>query len=104
MLCPNCHSQTDNYCGSANEKKHNYCIDCGKEISRNAIYCTQCLGKHHRKVERPSLEELINLYKKYKSFLGISRIYGVSDKTIGKWFISYGYSGKSLELRKELEL
>ena len=100
MLCPNCHSQTENYCGSANEKKYNYCKDCGKEISRNAIYCTQCLGKHHRKVERPSEEELIKLFKIHKSMLGISKIYGVSDKTISKWFIGYGYSGKSKELKE----
>ena len=103
MLCPNCHSQTENYCGSANEKKkHNYCKDCGKEITDNATYCTACLGKHHRKVERPSIEELINKFKEIKSFLALGKIYGVSDKTISKWFISYGYSGKSLELRKEL--
>lgn len=102
MLCPNCHSQTENYCGSANEKKHNYCKDCGKEITENATYCKVCLGKHHRKVERPSEEELIKEFKNTKSFLSISKKYGVTDKTISKWFISYGYSGKSLELRKQL--
>lgn len=102
MLCPNCHSQTENYCGSANEKKHNYCKDCGKEISEKATYCTKCLGKHHRKVERPSEKELIEDFKNTKSFLSISKKYGVTDKTISKWFISYGYSGKSLELRKQL--
>lgn len=103
ILCPNCHSQTENYCGSANEKKHNYCKDCGKEITENAIYCKACLGKHHRKVERPSIEDLINKFKETKSFLALSKIYGVSDKTISKWFIAYGYSGKSMELRKEIK-
>jgi predicted amidophosphoribosyltransferase len=103
MLCPNCHSQTENYCGSANEKKHNYCKDCGKEITEKATYCTACLGKHHRKVERPSIEELIDKFKETKSFLALSKIYGVSDKTISKWFITYGYSGKSIELRKEIK-
>ena len=103
MLCPNCHSQTENYCGLANEKKHNYCKDCGKEITENATYCNKCLGKHHRKVERPSIEELINKFKETKSFLALSKIYGVSDKTISKWFIAYGYSGKSMELRKEIK-
>lgn len=102
MLCPNCHSQTENYCGLDNEKKHNYCKDCGKEISKKATYCTKCLGKHHRKVERPSEKELIEDFKNTKSFLSISKKYGVTDKTISKWFISYGYSGKSLELRKQL--
>lgn len=104
MLCPNCHSQTENYCGSANEKKHNYCKDCNREISENATYCNKCLGKHHRKVERPTEEELIEKFKELKSFLAISKLFGVSDKTISKWFISYGYSGKSKELKKELDL
>ena len=104
MLCPNCHSQTENYCGSANEKKHNYCKDCGTEISDNATYCRKCLGKHHRKVERPTEEELIEKFKELKSFLAISKLFGVSDKTISKWFTSYGYSGKSKELKKELSL
>ena len=104
MLCPNCHSQTENYCGLANEKKHNYCKDCGAEISDNATYCRKCLGKHHRKVERPTEEELIEKFKELKSFLAISKLFGVSDKTISKWFISYGYSGKSKELKKELSL
>lgn len=104
MLCPNCHSQTENYCGSANEKKHNYCKDCGKEISENATYCTKCLGKHHRKVDRPKEEELINLFKEHKSFVKIGKIFGVSDKTISKWFIAYGHTGKSIELRKKLNV
>ena len=78
------------------------CKDCGKEITENATYCKVCLGKHHRKVERPSEEELIEEFKNTKSFLSISKKYGVTDKTISKWFIAYGYSGKSLELRKQL--
>lgn len=104
LLCPNCHSQTENYCGNANKNKrtNNYCKDCGKEISKNAIYCPKCLGKHHRKIERPSKEELIKNFKELKSFLAISKIYNVSDKTISNWFIYYGYSGKSMELRKQL--
>lgn len=100
LLCPNCHSQTENYCGNSNEKSHNYCKDCGKEISRKATYCTQCLGKHHRKVERPSEKELIESFKTHKSLLSMSKIYGVSDKTISKWFIGYGYTGKAKELKE----
>ena len=35
ILCPNCHSQTENYCGSANVNKTKYyCKDCGKEINK----------------------------------------------------------------------
>lgn len=29
MLCPNCHSQTDNYCGQANKAAKYFCELCG---------------------------------------------------------------------------
>lgn len=102
MLCPNCHSQTDNYCGSAIEKQHYYCKDCGTEITRGATYCVKCLAKHHRKVDRPSKEELLQLYKELKSLSAIGRKYGVRDNTIKKWFISYELPGKASELKKLL--
>lgn len=31
MLCPNCHSQTDNYCGQANKAVKYFCELCGAE-------------------------------------------------------------------------
>lgn len=103
ILCPNCHSQTENYCGNSTKKKHYYCEDCGQEISRGATYCVKCLAKHHRKVEdRPSKEELIELYKELKSLSAIGRKYNVTDKTISKWFIQYGLPGKASELKKLL--
>lgn len=102
ILCPNCHSQTDNFCGGAQKKKHYYCKDCNKEISRSSTYCTKCRGKHSRKVQRPSKEQLIKLYKRYKSLSAIGRLYNVSDKTISKWFKSYGFPEKAVELKKIL--
>lgn len=47
MLCPNCHSQTDNYCGKKDKaRKRYYCADCGKEISHDAIRCKPCYTKY----------------------------------------------------------
>ena len=48
LLCPNCHSQTDNFCGynnnSANKKY--YCKNCGKEIQKTKTgYCNDCYEK-----------------------------------------------------------
>lgn len=100
LLCPNCHSQTDNFCGSANTKQEYYCQECGNQVTRGAKYCTKCSAKHRRKVERPSKEELIALYKEYKSMSAISRKYGVSDKTISKWFVYYSLPGKASELKQ----
>ena len=101
ILCPNCHSQTENYCGSANVNKTKYyCKDCGKEISKGSVYCTICSHKHTRKVkDRPSKEKLLQDFKELKSFVKIGAKYGVSDNAIRKWFIQVGLPSKSKELK-----
>lgn len=101
ILCPNCHSQTENYCGKANVNKTKYyCKDCGKEINKGSVYCTICSHKHTRKVEdRPSKEELLQDFKELKSFVKIGTKYGVSDNAIRKWFIQVGLPSKSKELK-----
>lgn len=45
VLCPNCHSQTNNFCTKA-EKKIKYCPDCGREILGSSNYCFDCALKH----------------------------------------------------------
>ena len=101
ILCPNCHSQTENYCGSANVNKTKYyCKDCGKEINKGSVYCTICSYKHTRKVkDRPSKEKLLQDFKELKSFVKIGAKYGVSDNAIRKWFIQVGLPSKSKELK-----
>lgn len=45
ILCPNCHSQTDNYCGTKNKKSNTkfFCDNCGKEIEKNGVgLCNDC--------------------------------------------------------------
>ena len=101
ILYPNCHSQTENYCGSANVNKTKYyCKDCGKEINKGSVYCTICSHKHTRKVkDRPSKEKLLQDFKELKSFVKIGAKYGVSDNAIRKWFIQVGLPSKSKELK-----
>ena len=93
MLCPNCHSQTDNYCGSANktEKEKVYCTVCGREINGRSEsgLCVSCAGKKRAQRERgssiePSKEELSQLIIE-KSFSEIGRMFKVTDNTIRKW-------------------
>lgn len=104
LLCPNCHSQTDNYCGSANSNPTKYyCKDCGKEITRNATYCPVCAARHSRKVERPSLEQLIEDFKELKAYTKIGEKYGVKDNTVKKWFIAYELPGKVGELKEYIK-
>lgn len=49
ILCPNCHSQTDNFCGknvlkTENFKKRHYCKSCHKEMTANTPsgLCDEC--------------------------------------------------------------
>lgn len=89
ILCPNCHSQTNNYSGKKikekKEKKENkkYC-ECGKEIKKTSKYCLICKSKNSRKVERPNkailLEEIKNL-----GYVATGKKYGVSDNAVRKW-------------------
>lgn len=89
FLCPNCHSQTDNYSGKANKKLPNkHCIDCSTTINKygNSKRCKSCSAKQNNKrikkfeVER---EDLINLIKQYP-MTKVGKILGVSDNAIRK--------------------
>lgn len=85
LLCPNCHSQTDNFCSKNKKKikKKYFCPNCGKEIKKGSKMCQECSYKEKQKVIRPSKLILNNLIKE-KSFLEIGRIYNVTDNTIRK--------------------
>lgn len=74
MLCPNCHSQTDNYCGQANKA---------------ARYCPKCAAKMAQKVDLPAKDDLIDKFKELKSFVAVGQFYKVSDNTVRKWCKRY---------------
>lgn len=88
-VCPNCDRQLDTF-GARNkkklEKKENvktFCIDCGKEISKNGVRCIQCLGIFQRqsKITREELKDKI----RNQTFTSIGREFNVSDTAIRKW-------------------
>lgn len=82
------------------EVAKNYCIKCGKEISRQAQYCVECYGKIQRKVERPNKEDLYQyLVSIQGNFSQASRKYGVTDNAIRKWCKSYGIPHSSKEYK-----
>lgn len=90
-VCPNCNQQleTTGFKKIRVLQEKNYCIDCGKEITKKAIRCIQCSGKNNSiPIEEMEVtrEELKNLIRE-KSFLEIGRIYNVSDNAIRKWCI-----------------
>lgn len=98
VLCPNCHSQSDNYTGKNQnrsygkkgiDKKDRFktavCIDCGKPVYKGALRCTACRSKRFRKVkDRPNREQLKVLIRNH-SFTELGRMYGVEDNSVRKW-------------------
>lgn len=93
ILCPNCHSQTENFRNKIveryNKSEKRYCKICGREITKNASMCSVCSHENRRKVERPSKEQLINDWKENKCMVKLSIKYGVSDTAVRKWFKYY---------------
>lgn len=65
-------------------KKYHYCIDCGKEISKQAIRCPSCAHKKQKKCERPSREVLKDMIRSMP-FTKIGKEFGVTDNAIRKW-------------------
>jgi hypothetical protein len=84
LLCPNCHSQTDTFCGKSKKTKKYKCIECNNETSGYTNICRICSMKKLRKVERPTKDILIHEIKN-NTFLSLSKKYGVSDNAIRKW-------------------
>lgn len=102
ILCPNCHSQTENYCGTnkvksdiklnrltkkIKEKKKYFC-SCGNEIDQRSKICVKCHNKNNRKVERPDINTILLDVEKL-GYSATGRKYGVSDTSIKKW-IKFG--------------
>lgn len=106
VLCPNCHSQTDTYCGrnkkeivtkikttqikTAPIKTEKFCLDCDCQIDPNATRCRSCAGKlRPSKIVWPSDEELSQLYST-ESLESIGRQLKVSGNAVKKRLKSKG--------------
>ena len=102
ILCPNCHSQTDNFCGKNHTKKakKEYCKECGKPISKNTKsgLCEKCVKKQQRIVDRPDKETLYQMLKE-TNFVKVAKKYNVSDNAVRKWCKQYGLSTKSSDYK-----
>jgi len=91
LLCPNCNSQQETFCGKNKRKKHYYCGECGKSIkSKHSKLCHSCHSKNMdhisiRKVkDRPSVEQLLKEIEE-SNYCAVGRKYGVSDNAVRKW-------------------
>lgn len=67
-----------------------YCINCGKEVTKQSIRCNNCENERRRKntpmlVDREELKKLIRT----QSFTQIGKNFGVTDNAIRKWCDKY---------------
>ena len=101
-VCPNCNQQLDTTNGKNKKmiKKHYYCVDCGKEISRHSVRCQSCSSKakivplEEMQVTREELKVMIRTIP----FTQIGAKYGVSDNTIRKWCDKFNLPRKKSEI------
>lgn len=68
-----------------------YCAYCGKEIPRKRNkrkYCSQECA-HAIVSKRPGILELLEAFKKYKSYVQVGKYFSVSDNAVHKWVQLY---------------
>lgn len=96
FLCPNCHSQTETYCGknSKKERIQNKCLDCSCDIGRDSTRCTKCSPisrpKYRFEVSKEELQKLVD--KHPMVYLG--KMFNVSDNAVKKRCIKLGVDYK----------
>ena len=103
-VCPNCNYQLETTNGkniNHGNYKVNFCIDCGKIISKDAVRCIKCSSKNRtsNEVNGISREELKYLIRN-TPFTTIGQLYGVSDNAVRKWCDKYNLPRKSGEIKK----
>jgi hypothetical protein len=81
FLCPNCHSQTETYCGknkkSFDESK--LICECGNKKSKDSKVCKKCDSKNREKIDWPNHKDLLLMvnsqgYEKTAKDLGVTRM------------------------------
>lgn len=74
-----------------------HCNNCGKRIATNSYLCKGCSNIFQRKVARPSRDELKCLIRT-NSFRELGNRFGVSDKAVSKWCVSYNLPSRRCDI------
>lgn len=78
------------------------CENCGKFFLTNRsnqhYCCTEC-GHEATKILKVTKEDLIESFKIHKTYLGVSKQYGVSDKAVYKWCKKLGLPQTSKDMK-----
>lgn len=93
FLCPNCHSQTETFCGKYKKKKPIKICSCGNKINKfsKLDICGSCAKLKKQKYKKPTKEELKgDIWNYTKEELKIK--YNCTFKTLKKWINEYGIS------------
>lgn len=125
ILCPNCHSYTDNYGGknqklNIKEKKHKIHKDkfdinllkallietndlniIGKKINRSPRTINKYIklyGLEKKKEPKYDIDEMILLMKQYQNYTKVGAELGISDNAVKKRFVRLGYPDNIREL------
>lgn len=95
FLCPNCHSQTDTYCGRKLKNitlAPNTCQDCDKDIASDSTRCNPCNAIFRKgkisKIDWPSTNILIDMVNQY-GYRGTGKLLGVTDNSVKKRIRNY---------------
>jgi hypothetical protein len=99
IVCPNCAATLDTHCGRKNRRPPQPCGMCGEPFEArrgDQKYCSRecgsragrAAGVRRRRADRPPYEELLAQIDEF-GYLGVGRLYGVSDNAIRKWVRAY---------------
>ena len=91
FLCPNCHSQTNTFCGKNNSiipgktVNDKVLCDCGNTKNYYSITCKSCADKKPKgnKIVCPNNIDLIKMIND-SSYVQVGKLLGVSDKAVSK--------------------
>lgn len=105
IVCPNCNAGLETFAGRNNklehkeksvkkikkkennlkvDNKHIDSCECGNLKLKNSKTCENCFHTNRRKVERPSVDQLLKEVEEV-GYSATGRKYGVSDNAIRKW-------------------